>query len=82
LSPSLGRERRPEEPSPLRFLGLGFELVAPLLVGLFGGQWLDRRLGTAPWLLLVGVALGAAAAGLSLYRRIQPPDGSGSEGRR
>jgi F0F1-type ATP synthase assembly protein I len=51
--------------------------VVPLLVGLFGGQWLDRRLGTAPWLLLVGALLGAGAGMLSLYRRINPPKGPG-----
>jgi ATP synthase protein I len=76
-----GNERRPEGPSPFQFVGLGFELVVPLLVGLFGGQWLDRRFGTAPWLLLVGVAVGAAAGVLNLYRRIVPPAGSGREGK-
>ena len=72
--------RRTEGPSPFQFLGLGFELVVPLLVGLFGGQWLDRRFGTAPWLLLVGALLGAAAGMLNLYRRINPPKGPGTGG--
>jgi len=75
-----GNDRRPEGSSPFQFVGLGFELVVPLLVGLFGGQWLDRRLGTAPWLLLVGVLLGAAAGGLNMYRRIVPPGGTGRGG--
>jgi len=70
-------ERRPGGSSPFQFVGLGFELVVPLLVGLFGGQWLDRRLGTAPWLLLAGVILGAAAGILNMYRRIVPPGGTG-----
>lgn len=73
-------ERRPEGPSPFQFVGLGFELAVPLLVGLFGGQWLDRRLGTAPWLLVAGVFAGAAAGVLSLYRRIVPPGGPGPGG--
>jgi len=75
-----GNDRRSEEPSPFQFVGLGFELVVPLLVGLFGGQWLDRRFGTAPWLLLAGVLVGAAAGVLSLYRRIVPPGGAGRGG--
>jgi F0F1-type ATP synthase assembly protein I len=75
-----GNKRRSEEPSPFRFVGLGFELVAPLLVGLFGGQWLDRRFGTAPWLLLTGVFVGAAAGVLNMYRRIVPPDEPGRGG--
>jgi len=78
LSQQKGNKRRPEGPSPFRFVGLGFELTVPLLVGLFGGQWLDRRFGTAPWLLLVGALLGGAAGMLSLYRRITPPGGPGS----
>jgi F0F1-type ATP synthase assembly protein I len=73
-------ERPPGGSSPFQFVGLGFELVVPLLVGLFGGQWLDRRFGTAPWLLLTGVIVGAAAGVLSLYRRIVPPGGTGRGG--
>lgn len=67
-------------PSPFRFVGLGFEIAVPLFVGLFGGQWLDRRFGTAPWLLFVGVFAGAAAGGLNLYRRVVAPGGSGRGG--
>jgi F0F1-type ATP synthase assembly protein I len=77
LSQQQGNKRRPEGPSPFQFVGVGFELTVPLLVGLFGGQWLDRRFGTAPWLLLVGALLGGAAGMLNLYRRIVPPGGSG-----
>jgi F0F1-type ATP synthase assembly protein I len=73
-------ERRPDEPSPFRFVGLGFEIAAPLMLGLFGGQWLDRRFGTAPWLLFAGVFSGAAAAGFSLYRRLVAPGRSGRGG--
>jgi ATP synthase protein I len=61
-------------------VGLGFDLVAPLLLGLFGGRWLDRRFGTAPWLLLIGVFFGAAAGVLSMYRRIVPPKDTGRGG--
>jgi len=71
--------RRPSGPSPLELVGLGFELVVPLLVGLFGGQWLDRRFGTK-WLVLVGALLGAAAGMLNLYRRVVPPKGPGPGG--
>jgi len=62
-------------PSPVPYLGIGFDLVVPLLVGVFGGRWLDRRVGTTPWLVLVGAVLGAAAGMLSVYRRVVPPGG-------
>jgi F0F1-type ATP synthase assembly protein I len=80
LNDNDGNERRPEDSSPFRFIGLGFEIVVPLFMGLFGGQWLDRRFGTAPWLLLAGVIIGAAAGALSLYRRVVAPAGSGRGG--
>jgi F0F1-type ATP synthase assembly protein I len=50
------------------YAAAGFELAASVLLGLFGGQWLDRRLGTAPLFLLVGVLLGMAAGFWNLYR--------------
>jgi F0F1-type ATP synthase assembly protein I len=46
-------------------------IVAPL-VGFFIGQWCDRRFGTSPWLVILGLILGFAAAGREttlIYRR-------------
>lgn len=37
-------------------------VVAPL-VGFFGGQWLDGKLNTDPYLAVLGVVLGFVAAG-------------------
>lgn len=48
----------------------GLEFAGAILIGLFGGQWLDRRLGTGPWLVVAGVFVGAAAGFLSLYRTL------------
>ncbi|MEY3700987.1 MAG: hypothetical protein RLZZ25_1582 [Gemmatimonadota bacterium] len=53
-----------------RFAGLGFQLVASILLFLYGGQWVDRRLGTDPIFLLLGVFIGAAAAIYSMYRSL------------
>ena len=33
-------------------------LVVPPVVGALAGMWLDKRFGTAPWLLLVFLVLG------------------------
>jgi F0F1-type ATP synthase assembly protein I len=73
LNPQDDRGGKPETPSPLQLMGLGFELVAPLLAGLFGGRWLDGRLGTGPWLVLVGAVTGAVAGMWNFYRRVAPP---------
>lgn len=47
---------------------LGLEVVLSIAVGLLGGNWLDEKFGTSPWLTLIGLAYGLAAAGRSLYR--------------
>lgn len=43
-------------------LGLGMTLAVTVLAGLGLGYWLDSRLGTRPWLLLVCSSLGVAVA--------------------
>ncbi len=47
---------------------LGVELVAALIVGVAIGYFLDRWLGTKPWLMLVFFLLGSAAGFLNVYR--------------
>ncbi len=50
----------------------GLEIVLSLMVGFFGGRWLDGKLGTAPWISLVGFAFGCAAAVKALLRTGPP----------
>ena len=52
-------------------MGFGFNLLAGLLIGYYGGGWLDGRLGTTPWLTLVGIALGTVAAFRMLLRELR-----------
>jgi ATP synthase protein I len=47
---------------------VGLEVVLSVLLGLIGGWWLDGRLGSGPWLTLLGLAYGVAAAARALYR--------------
>ena len=67
----LNREQREQ----LKQLGsmstIGLEIGLSVAVGVLGGQWLDGKLGTAPWLQWIGFALGLAAAGMSLYRFVR-----------
>jgi ATP synthase protein I len=49
-------------------LSIGVEFVLSVLVGLGGGYWLDRKLGTAPWCMIVGTGFGFATAVRSLFR--------------
>ena len=50
---------------------LGMEIALSVVVGLFGGQWLDKKLGTHGWLTWIGFAYGLAAAGRAIYRAVR-----------
>lgn len=62
------------EPNLSGLGGMGLQFVVVLLAFLFIGKWLDARLGTSPWLLILGVFVGAAASIYSMYRRVFPPE--------
>jgi F0F1-type ATP synthase assembly protein I len=47
-------------------ISIGLEMVIPGLIG----YWLDGRFGTGPLLLLIGFAIGIAAAGWQLTRLV------------
>jgi ATP synthase protein I len=55
----------------LRFSSVGLELGIAVLVGLFVGQWLDRRFGTEPWLLLLCLGFGMVAGFRSVFRLLR-----------
>jgi ATP synthase protein I len=44
--------------------------VIALGLGWWVGQWLDRRMGTGPWMTVLFVAFGFAAGVLNVYRTI------------
>lgn len=54
----------------MRYMSLGLELVVPVALLAYGGYWLDGRLGTLPWFLLLGLLLGMAAGFYNLFRRV------------
>jgi ATP synthase protein I len=51
---------------------VGFEVVVPVALLSYGGNWLDGKMGTAPWLLLIGMLLGMAVGFYNLFRRVAP----------
>lgn len=50
---------------------VGAELVASTIVGAGLGYGLDHWLGTGPWLMIVGLLLGAAAGVLGIIRLVK-----------
>lgn len=64
------RETRPAASQAGEVLGVGLQFAGAILVFLFLGRWLDGLLGTEPWLLLLGVLVGAVGGFASLYRQL------------
>ena len=61
---------RPEYKALGDFGTLGLEIVLCILFGSYGGNWLDGKLHTAPWLLVIGFLFGCAAAGKGIHRSL------------
>lgn len=51
-----------------RYSALGFEMALSVVIGLGIGYYLDKWLGTAPWLMILWMGFGFAAGVRSLYR--------------
>ena len=51
------------------FLTLGLQLAISVVVFFFLGRWLDGKFGTAPWLMLLGAAMGITGALIGFIRK-------------
>ena len=65
---------------------VGIEIAAAIGIGYLGGNYLDHKFGTQPWIGYIGLLAGIGAAVKALirvtraYKRDQGGDASGSEG--
>lgn len=50
------------------FASLGMSVALSIFIGLFLGLWLDKKFGTEPVLLFVGLAFGIAAGFSNILR--------------
>jgi len=57
-------------PSAAQFAGVGLQFALSILVFVYVGNWLDRRFGTAPWMLLAALFFGAGGSFYSMYRKL------------
>lgn len=49
----------------------GITMTASLLIGYYGGTWLDQKFNCSPFLMLAGVLLGVATSFYSLLQELQ-----------
>jgi ATP synthase protein I len=54
-----------------KYSTVGLDLALSILVGLFGGRWLDGKLGTGHWLTIVGLCFGIATGARFVWRALQ-----------
>lgn len=67
LKPQSGTNgRRPRDFGPV--LTLGLQLALSVVVFFFLGRWLDQWLGTSPWLMIAGLAVGIAGGFIQFFR--------------
>jgi len=62
-----------------QFTGYGLAWALSTLFFLFGGWWLDGKVGTAPLFTILGAFVGGGAGFYSLYRHIAAASGDQNE---
>ena len=50
--------------------GFAFQFAISVIICAFAGQWLDKKFGTAPWLLMIGMFLGTGLSFFSMYGKL------------
>lgn len=54
----------------LRIIGdFGASIAVPVVVFVLIGQWLDAKYGTAPWVMIAGLALAALSSARIIYKK-------------
>jgi F0F1-type ATP synthase assembly protein I len=69
-------------PGPGAYAGFGMQFVVALLLFLYLGQWVDRRFGTSPVFLLIGIFVGAGGSFYAMYRKLMAAQAREDEARR
>ena len=58
-----------------RYAGLGIQFSVTISLFALGGWWLDERLGSRPWFLILGVFLGFGGGLVSLVKKVPATTG-------
>jgi F0F1-type ATP synthase assembly protein I len=64
--PGSGRQWWSRELGP--FLTLGLQLAITVVAFFFLGRWIDGKLGTEPWFMLLGLAIGVTGGFIKFFR--------------
>jgi len=50
---------------------IGMELAITVVLGYYGGQYIDEKFATGPWCMLAGVLIGLATGIIGVYKTLQ-----------
>lgn len=64
----------------LNSASVGLELGISVIIGLLIGMWIDRELGSTPWLMLVFLGFGFAAGFRGVLRAVHREDKEAARG--
>lgn len=64
------REKNSAELSGAAYAGMGLQFALAIVLFLFAGHWLDKKLGTGALFMVLGVFVGAGGAFYSIYRKL------------
>ena len=64
------------------FAGAGIQFAVALVLFVFLGNWLDKRFGSSPLFILLGVLVGGGGGFYSLYRKVAAAQKADDERRR
>ena len=56
----------------MQLVGVGWYVALCIMGGLFGGLWLDGKLGVLPVFTLIGIVLGTVVAFYGMYKMVVP----------
>ncbi len=48
---------------------LGYTIAIPVVILALAGRYLDKKLGTSPWLLLGGILLSITVSSYAIYKK-------------
>lgn len=57
-------------------LSFGTTMLVSIFLGYYGGNWLDKKFGTSPIFLVIGLLLGTGLAFYSMIKELQALEGN------
>ena len=71
ITPEQANQPVRDLPGAVAFMSMGLSAAIEIAIGLGLGLWADHAWASAPWGLLIGIALGTVAAVVSVVKQVR-----------